>query len=248
MSRHYLLAASGVPRASTLRDLNEFRAQAENPVIGLISAPFDTDIDAYVSQLQAKSNADLFREHMEQTKRDFDAFVEERFHMNLDEQRQRVYEHFGLAKPNERSAETLHDTSSSAKGFFGRSLRKAKGPADSFPRASFGASSMSRSLLGGTIGKGSPRSTLFSDVAERTSFSMTVSAEEDPFLRAKQDKYAKCVRDLNAARLQGRLYHVIDEFAKVENETGNDVRALYWNPSHISLVANDVAYSTTPDR
>lgn len=195
---------------------------------------FNTDIDAFVSNLQAKSNADLFREHMEQTKRDFDAFVEERFHMNLDEQRQRVYEHFGLAKSNDNSAENNYDPPSPARGSFGRSSRKSKGPEGFRSTASFGASTLSRSVLGGTTGRGSVRNTLFSDVPERSNGAAIGSTQEEPFVRAKQDRYAACVRNLNGARMQGRLYPIIQEFGKVETETGIDVSALYYIVSKLT--------------
>lgn len=222
-----MLAASGVPRASTLRDLDSINTLRESTSIPSTSAPLDTDIDAYVNGLQAKSSAELFQEYMAQTKRDFDTFVEDRYGMDQQEQRKRIYEHFGLSKVEERFG--TPDAGSSSRtggGGFGRSSRRPElnGGSQASPhRQSLGAQSMSRSVLGKSVGRGSLRGSLFSDVAERTNASPAPTSSEDPSLRNKQEKYATKVKELNLSRLEGRVYPVVEQFARVEMEPGEDV-------------------------
>lgn len=222
---HYLLAASGVPRASTLRDLDDFGAQTQSTNATPAPPPLDTDIDAYVSSLQARSSAELFQDYMIQTKRDFDTFIEERFQMDQYEQRQRIYEHFGLSRPDEPSSAT-NGRSQSGRGAFGRSTRRAgeNGASQSpYGRLSPSSQSLSNSVLGRPVGRGSVRGSLFSDVTERMTSSSQNTALDDPSLRNKQEKYASKVRALNEARLREEVYPVIEEFARVEIESSEDV-------------------------
>lgn len=211
--RRDLLAASGVPRGSTVRDLNAM--SASTGTIPPVSAPTaaETDIESYVANLRAKSTQDLIDESLDQTKREFNAFLEENIQMNWLEQRRRIHEHFGLAKP----AEPQEDSTAGApdRGTFGRSSRRGLD-------RSFGASAMSRSVLGGSVSRNNMRQSLFTDVAENNASGPMPSASDDPSLRTKQDRYAAKVRELNASRKQGVVYSVIEEFARVEMEAGSD--------------------------
>lgn len=224
----YLLAASGVPRGAILRDLNSLYAQSGATPASVSVTPADTDIETYVASLRAKSTADLINEALEQSKRDFDAFLEENIQMNWDEQRARIYEHFGLTKPSEGLGASVDGGSAigpAARGAFGQSSRRSHGT-DGFRRSaniSFGKARMSQSVLGGTTGRGKPQATLFADVAEHTAASGAPNTTENPLLRNKQERYAAKVRDLNSARLQEVVYPVIEQFARVEIEDGTDV-------------------------
>ena len=225
-----MLAASGVPRGTTSHDLNSLRAQSGATPAPAAVPHADTDIETYVANLRAKSTTDLINEALEQSKRDFDAFLEENIQMNWDEQRARIYEHFGLTKPSETlddSADGGSTMSPAVRGAFGPSSRRSNGP-DGSRRSrgniSFGPASMSKSVLGGTMGRGKPQATLFADVAENTAASGAPNTPEDPSQRNKQEKYAAKVRDLNSARLQDVVYPVIEQFARVEIENGTDVR------------------------
>jgi len=225
---HYLLAASGVPRGSTLRDLNEFTSLADATAQAVPQAPVGTDIEAYVANLRAKSTMDLIHESLEQSKRDFDAFLEENIQLNMDVQRKRIYEHFGLTKPEEDlggSRGELND--STGQGGFGRSARRNQGfgASNRHPaQMSFGVSTLSRSILGGSVNRGGSQTNLFTDVAEKTGSGSLPSASDDPSTRTKQEKYATKVRELNSHRLQEAVYPIIEQFANVERESSGDVR------------------------
>ena len=223
---HYLLAASGVSRGTTLQDLNTFAEQADlRPSATATSNQADINLDAFVAQISAKTTLDLINESMEQSKRDFDAFLEENVQMNWDLQRRRIYEHFGLAKAS-GDEETDADEASSvtSRGAFGRSSRR--GPTQSLRNGSrmlAGGSAMSRSVLGGSVSRNTSRASLFTDVADKAGASAMSSGSEDPYIRGRQEKYAAKVKDLNSSRLQEIVYPVIQHFASVERESSGDV-------------------------
>lgn len=212
LSRRDLLAASGVPRGATLRDLNSIGTfTGAAPITS--STAGEVDLEAYVANLRAKTTQDLINENLEQTKRDFNVFLEENIQMNWQEQRQRIHEHFGIARPTESMRDSIDNTPN--RGAFGRSSKAGFGDA-------FRASGMSRSVLGGSVSRSTMRQSLFSDVAENSGHAAMVSAVDDPHLRGKQDKYASKVRELNASRKQGVVYPIIQQFAQVEFEAGGD--------------------------
>lgn len=215
--RHYLLAASGVARGSTVRDLQAFNNITTSAQASAPQPHFDANIDNYVANLRAKSTQDLIKESLEQADQEFNQFLEDNIQINYEEQRQRIYEHFGLAKPREQSGDVSIGPGS--RGAFGRSARKTKG-AVSQSTVSFGASKLSKSVLGGSVNRGSMRTSLFQDVAEQTAAGELQSAPEDPLLRGKQEKYASKVKELNSYRLQEVVYPLVGEFARVEIEAG----------------------------
>ena len=221
--RHYLLAASGVSTGSALRDLNTFSAQA---AASKAAAPMpDTSIEAYVNNLQAKSTLDLIAEGLEESKRDFDAFLEEHVQMEWDTQRRRIYEHFGLARPEDRDGDTAARASNPSfreTGSFGRSPRKSRGFGAS-AQTSFGKSSMVKSILGPSGTNADGRTNVFSDVAEKASTGPGLPAHDTRFDRERQERYAAKVGDLNAARLEEVVYPVIQRFAEVESQVPSDV-------------------------
>lgn len=168
----------------------------------------------------------MFKESAEQSKREFDQFLEDSIQINIDEERQRIYEQWGLAKPKDQGLEGGNGSvGPGTRGAFGRSSRRAKGPAGaerSQAGMSFGASRLSKSVLGGSVSRKPNRASLFTDVAEQTAAFDIPSAPEDPYLRSKQEKYAAKVKELNSARLQEVNYSLVEEFARVELEAGGD--------------------------
>jgi len=168
----------------------------------------------------------LIHESLEQSRRDFDQFLEDSIQINFDEERQRIYEHWGLAKPKDQGLEGgTGSVGPGTRGAFGRSARRMKGPAGaerSQAGTSFGTSRLSKSVLGGSVSRGPNRASLFTDVAEQTAAFEITSAPEDPYLRSKQEKYAAKVKELNSARLQEVNYSLVEEFARVELEAGGD--------------------------
>ncbi|KAI9757294.1 MAG: hypothetical protein M4579_003505 [Chaenotheca gracillima] len=245
---HYLLAASGIRPGSALRDLQSFNAQAGGVAAQHAPPAFDTDIDAYVSNLQSQSTLALIEEGLNRSAKDFDAFVEENVTMEWDAQRRRIYEHFGLVpKGTERSDDTDTSFASPAQSemgmSFGRSSRRGRAqkkdkarPGPPGATASFGASSMQRSLIGspgptGVSGQGS----LFADVPEVASGAGPAGIE-DRFAREKQIKFAERVQRLNQSRLQDRVYPILREFAEVEAQAASSQETAHFVDAYNALI------------
>lgn len=228
LCRHYLLAASGVNTASTLRDLNSFTAQAGASVAPTAARPevVDTDLDSYVASLRNQSTLDLIAEGLEQSKKDFDAFLEESVQLEWDKQRRRIYEHFGLARKEDNLGESTSGaapTVEDASGAFGRSSRRGRGFGKSSLAASMGfsASGMARSVIG-TPKAGNGRASIFGESPEKGATTGIQPGSEDRFQRDRQEKCADEVRRLNVARIQQTTFPVLHRFAAVEQEAGMD--------------------------
>jgi nuclear pore complex protein Nup93 len=222
-----LLAASGVSTAATLRDLNNFSAQAGAGIAPPNTRVADTDIESFVSNLQTQSTLDMIQEGLEQSKRDFDTYLEENVQMNWDAQRRRIYEHFGLVKPSENLEQSTSGAlgeSSRERGAFGRSSRRQRPLGASAAGMSFGQSGMARSVLGTSTMRGSVRGNTFTDLPDKASGSLA-SGTEDRLQRDKQEKYAEKVRDLNAHRIGEVCYPVLATFAEAEQDAGIDSTA-----------------------
>ncbi|KAG9840422.1 hypothetical protein KCU68_g9083, partial [Aureobasidium melanogenum] len=102
---HYLLAASGVNTGAALRDLNLFTnsAAAKAPAPIAANDPLYGDLDTYVESLYQKEKKDLFDEFMEDSKRDFDRFIEDNLQCNWEQKRKEIYEHFGITKKSDKT-------------------------------------------------------------------------------------------------------------------------------------------------
>lgn len=217
-----MLAASGVSTGRTLRDLNQLGAQAGLSTAGPPSNAVDTGVDGYIADLHSQSTLALIQEGLEQSKRDFDSFLEENVQMEWDAQRKRIYEHFGLAKQSENlAASTSAIPGQAARGAFGRSTRRGRG-LDASTRSSggmsFGASGM-RSVIGSPATGFQGRGGAIQDSSDRTVVGPQ-TGPEDRFLRDKQEKFAAKVKELNLARLQEVVYPVLKNFAAVEMQSG----------------------------
>ncbi|KAG9590881.1 NIC-domain-containing protein, partial [Aureobasidium melanogenum] len=209
---HYLLAASGVNTGAALRDLNLFTnsAAAKAPAPIAANDPLYGDLDTYVESLYQKEKKDLFDEFMEDSKRDFDRFIEDNLQCNWEQKRKEIYEHFGITKKSDKTEASFEGTTTDgARGAFGRSSRRAPFG------ASAGASRMgSKSVLGAT-GRQTSRTSQFPDVAEKAPAGLQ-NVSENRMLRDKQDKYSNKVKELNIARIEGRLYPLLHNFVEVE--------------------------------
>ena len=215
------MAASGVSTGATLRDLKSFSAKAGTAPLPSTLDAANTDLDTYFANQQAKSTQDLIAEALEQSKRDFDAFLEEKVQMNWEEQRRKIYEHFGLAK---RGVSTDADQAiAGSRGAFGRSRRgRAVDPSRPLNGSAHGGPGLGKSVIGaGSVGAG--RAAIFSDSADKANGNGQTSASEDRFVRDKQEKLAAKVKELNMARLQDSSYAVMENFRAVEVQTGFDV-------------------------
>jgi nuclear pore complex protein Nup93 len=221
---HYLLAASGVTAGRTLRDLNQFSTQAGVSIGGPALQAQDIDVDSYISNLHSQSTLALIQEGLEQSKRDFDIFLEDKVQLEWDEQRKQIYEHFGLARHSENILPTSNSASTfGTRGAFGRSTRKGKSAGlagSSNNRASFGVSS-NAPVLGSSISGHTRRGGVFQDPSDKSGFTQN-GRPEDRFLRDKQEKFMGKVKELNVARLREISYPVLHSFLQVEAQSGSD--------------------------
>lgn len=177
---------------------------------------FDPDNQRFLRNIQQRGRQVMVAEGLTRAQRDFDAFLEEKVDMDWEDQRQIIFQHFGL----EQSA-----AGPVRSGAFGRSARQSKQAADLRPSASrrsvFGRSGLEKSVIG-TPGAGLASRQIFGDPAERNEG----AASHSPDLRFQREKmghYAEKVQQLNLARLQGKCYPVLDEFSYVEVQAGGDV-------------------------
>ncbi|KAF2133275.1 nuclear pore protein-like protein [Dothidotthia symphoricarpi CBS 119687] len=217
---HYLLSASGVKMGSTLRDLNQFSTQAGLSAAGPSQSFLDTDVDGYVSNLHSQSTLALIQEGLEQSKRDFDTFLEDNVQIEWDKQRQKIYEHFGLGRQSEELAALQTAFGSTARGAFGRSTRKGRsmGPkgASVNGASTFGASAggppvigLSQSVLGGR------------DALEKSVLGGQ-AGPQDRYVRDKQEKFMEEVKRLNDARQRDDTSSVLHAFASVEKAANGE--------------------------
>lgn len=216
---HYLLSASGVKMGSTLRDLNQFSTQTGLANTGPAQNLFDTDVDGYISNLHSQSTLSLIQEGLEQSKRDFDIFLEDNVQMEWDKQRQKIYEHFGLGRQSEEMAASQSTFGATARGAFGRS-RKGRsmraGGASVNNKSTFGASSggppvlgASSSVLGGR--DGTDKSVLAGQ-----------AGPQDRYARDKQEKFMDEVKKLNDSRLRETPFSVFHAFSQVEKTANTE--------------------------
>ncbi|KAI4923415.1 hypothetical protein J4E85_008453 [Alternaria conjuncta] len=219
---HYLLSASGVKMGSTLRDLNQFSSQAGLAAPGQAQNLFDNDVDGYISNLHSQSTLALIQEGLEQSKRDFDTFLEDNVQIEWDKQRQRIYEHFGLGRQSEDMAASQSGAfGSTARGAFGRATgRKGRsmGPngASVNGRSTFGASAAGPPVLGAS------QSVLGGRDSSDKSVMGGQAAPQDRYARDKQEKFMEEVKKLNESRLRESTFSVLHAFSDVEKAAGTE--------------------------
>jgi nuclear pore complex protein Nup93 len=230
-ARH-LLSASGADPGSAVRDLSYFDTQSTKIERTQPTITADTDIEGYLNALQSQTTLSMIAEGLSRSVRDFDTFVEENVTMEWDAQRKRIYQHFGI-KPGDgyrrRDGSSLSSSSTENQGGFGRS-RRGKGNSLSGPRTNgtpsgsvFGRSSMQRSVIGAPGPIGIDQQTPFVDVERKGGSGLGASSAglEDQFLRERQTKFAEKVQNLNVARLQRQNFPLLQEFASVEAQGGD---------------------------
>ncbi|KAK1774329.1 Nup93/Nic96-domain-containing protein [Copromyces sp. CBS 386.78] len=212
---HYFLAASGVDPGAAVRDLGAFGlgARAERQQTGY-GARDEVDVETYLSNLQQKTTLSMISDGLERSVRDFDSFLEENVTMEWENQRKRIYQHFGIQPRNEAE----RASGSAREGGFGRSRRRGS----QTPRATQNArSGLQRSIIGtpSRIGSHAPE---FSDVEKDAGTSAsTFGSVEDRFLREKQEKLSEHVRYINDARQHKEPVYVCRDFADLEGRSGD---------------------------
>jgi nuclear pore complex protein Nup93 len=204
---------------STLRDLNQFSSQGGLAAPGQAQNMFDNDVDGYISNLHSQSTLALIQDGLEQSKRDFDTFLEDNVQIEWDKQRQRIYEHFGLGRQSEDMAASQAAFGSTARGAFGRSTRKGRsmGPGASVNgRSTFGASAAGPPVLGAS------QSVLGGRDASDKSVMGGQAGPQDRYARDKQEKFMDEVKKLNEARQRENTFSVLHAFSDVEKAAGTE--------------------------
>ncbi|KAF2761403.1 NIC-domain-containing protein [Pseudovirgaria hyperparasitica] len=221
---HYLLAASGVSTGAALKDLNSFKAQAG---IGaaVSSQAADTDVDTYIANLQSQSTLAMIAEGLEQSKRDFDTFLEDNVQMEWDAQRKRIYEHLGLSKPHEDIDGEHNSPNPAVRGAFGKSSRRNRlGGTTNGAGMSLRGANMGRSVIGTPSNSRFGRSHAGADTGDKSG---PGAQPENPLTRGKQEKFAEKVRGLNTARDRDWTYAILAQFSEVESQSGTDTSQQY---------------------
>ncbi|OQO10666.1 hypothetical protein B0A48_03964 [Cryoendolithus antarcticus] len=214
----YLLAASGVNTGQALRDLEKL---ADGPN-GLSDQVADavTDVKLDLSRKHFNDFQTLVDSRVKRAQDDFNKMIDEQLHdVDWAAQTQRIYEHFGLRKPQEMEDEGRSTFAPGETGGFGRSGRKSRFGATTTNGKSFGVPGLAKSVIG-TPGPGGMRESQFGGMNGNGG---TRLAPEDRVQRLKQEKYSARVKDLNVARLAGKAFPILDRFGSVETEpTGED--------------------------
>jgi nuclear pore complex protein Nup93 len=200
---------------------------------------FDPDNQRFLRSIQQRGRQVMIAESLTRSHRDFDAYLEEKVDLDWEEQRQTIFHHFGLSQKDATGAGGMNATN---RGAFGRTGRQSKqvgggaanGPSGASRRSVFGRSGLEKSVIG-TPGVGLASRQIFEDPAERNGEGAASQSPDLRFQREKMGQYAEKVQNLNLARLQGKCYPVLDEFASVEVQNGGDVSK---HPRNIECKAN----------
>lgn len=173
----------------------------------------------------------MVAESLARAQRDFDSFLEEKVDLDWEQQRHKIFKHFGLSQKDNLGGDSGPS--------FGRSTRQsnqvgATSAHGASRRSVFGRSGLEKSVIG-TPGTGKSSHQLFEDPMERTDGSGSQSLDLR-FLREKMGHYAHKVQLLNSARLQTRGFPIFHEFSEVEKHAGGDVRIFsYEDACHCKL-------------
>ena len=227
---HYLLAASGVDPGAAVRDLNAFGTKS-----GRIDRPHpheatDTDVEGYLANLQTQTTLSMISEGLARSVRDFDTFLDDNVTMGWDEQRKRIYQHFGIKPRGEIPAggrASFGASNTESQGGFGRS-RRSKGAGLAGSRTAgtpgkntFGRSGLQKSVIGAAGPIGSGYQPLFADVEKRMEADGILAPNpSDRVFREKQSRLAEKVQNLNAARVRKHCYPVLHEFSSAATQAG----------------------------
>ena len=253
---HYLLAASGVNTSEALRDIDDL--MDTSTLVRTQQAPDVVDYSAFsdvkdqLATLQQNNFQKMVDDRLRAAQDDFNQMVDEQLHgVDVNAHRQRIYEHFGLRKPQQGADDstTGAENGMRATGGFGRSSRRTLGGSTAVG-SSFGLSNMNRSVIG-TLGGRGMRQSAFGDIAEKLPAEGMRTAPEDRVQRMKQEKYANKVKDLNVARVQpeSRLYPILHRFSEVEAEPSNaDTSMLVHSyKALVQITGEDLAKESTAE-
>jgi nuclear pore complex protein Nup93 len=220
---HYLLSASGVNTGQALRDLERL---AEDTVPAGAPSAQAAGAATGVRYDLARRHQDDFQAmvdgRVQKAQDDFNKMIEEKMgDVDWAAQHQRIYEHFGLKKPQGLDTSARESKfGPSESGAFGRTSRRSRFGASKGGK-SFGVPGLARSVIG-TPGARGVRQSQFADVQEKLPADGMRVVPEDRILRMKQNKYTDRVKELNIARIQERAYPLLNKFADVESEPSGE--------------------------
>lgn len=226
---HYLLSASGVNTGQALRDLE--RLAEESVPLGAASdqaAGAATGVRYNLTRRHHDEFQAMVDGRVQKAQDDFTEMIEEKLQgVDWASQYQRIYEHFGLKKPQSQDNSANESFAPKESGAFGRtSKRRSRFGASVAAGKSFGVPGLARSVIG-TPGARGVRQGQFADVQEKLPAEGMRVVPEDRILRMKQNKYTERVKELNIARIQERAYPLLNRFADVESEpSGEDTSML----------------------
>ena len=226
---HYLLSASGVNTSQALRDLEKLADEhSTQPALSERVADAVTGVKFDLARKHHDDFQALVDSRVKRAQDDFNAMIDEQLYgVDWAAHNQRIYEHFGLKKPQELENGGRESFGATGNGGFGRTGRRSRFGGTTTNGKSFGVPGLNRSVIGIPGPKGA-RQSQFGDVAEKVQAEGGMRiATEDRVLRLKQEKYIERVKDLNVARLQDKGYPVFEKFATVETEpSGEDTSML----------------------
>lgn len=216
-----MLAASGISPGHALRDLKALDSQTAAASPFKQTDSFDPDNEKFMRNIQQRGRQAMVAESLARVHRDFDAFLEEKVNLNWDEQRRKIFQHFGLSPKD-----AVGNDHAASRGSFGRTARQTKQPGTprEGSRSVFGRSALEKSVIG-PPGNPLASSQLFLDPSERND-GTNIQSPDSRFLREKMGYFADKVRRLNRTRLEDRPFPVLHEFAEVEEHAGGDVGLL----------------------
>ncbi|KAJ5144775.1 hypothetical protein N7448_002167 [Penicillium atrosanguineum] len=231
----YLLASSGISPGRALRDLRSLDPQASLATARETDG-FDPDNQRFLRNIQQRGRQVMIAESLSRAQRDFDVFLEEKVDMDWEDQRRKIFQHFGLSQ---KDGSTTGDMRGGAS--------QAHGPSGASRRSVFGRSALDKSVIG-TPGTGLASRQLFEDPSERNE-GLAAPSPDLRFLREKMGNYAERVQNLNVARLQGQAYPILHEFAQVELQNGGDAPRQLFDAYQalIRIIHENPAITSTSD-
>jgi nuclear pore complex protein Nup93 len=209
---------------STLKELNTFGGPASVHPSTALHPEWDPDSHKYVEQLQQHMTAKMVNEGIERANRRFDTFLQDHIDINWEDQRKKIYEHFGLASKSADTGVSGSHFNASERGGFGRT-RRSRGTQDTpnkgiSTRSVFGQSGMQKSVIGApAVGQGNLQ--IFGESPDKSQQHQQ-PIQEDRFLREKEAKFAEKIQRLNESRLEDKFYPVLREFMEVEASPGGE--------------------------
>ncbi|KAF3939685.1 hypothetical protein ABW19_dt0205867 [Dactylella cylindrospora] len=208
---HYLLQAAGVNSEQALKELDSVDFSFEDtPARATVrDIQVDTDIDGFLRNRKEQSISKAIEEGIKRTTTEFESYLLTNLNIDWDDQRKKIYEHFGLTKPSEGQSQRTPFGQSS----FGASATARAGQS-TFGRSRFTQASLG-SLVLGTQPKVGNQTWAFEDTVKENQ-----GAPMDQMFN-RQAPYAKAVQKVNDARSDGEIPAVIGSFIDVTKQSSD---------------------------